>query len=600
MKIKITYWIPLAENLFSYIESQLSLKNISFSKESNNLDFYCKIDVSNNNSLENKVLISSKGFIEIETNYSYDMTNFNSDLSTLIEEINTLILDIIPDAVQNKIGIIMEGLYKFRDFNSKYLSKSYLEPAKSFLKFYNIIRFDLEKYKLDEGIFIQFEEKSISSKELSFNYSFYAYKENDNNYKNSKNKLIEKIILKNIDILKDIRTNIIPLRRQYSRALQYPTKEYFEWFLNFKKYLIYISVKLPIYKKIITHIEELNIPSVASNSDFNRLKIVFQESVDEIKAISDDLSFLLNEELESEHLNITEQELETSSNLVELNRKGKNRANALKLLSIILSSTIGLNIAELLNKYWWKVSQDFLILSIKLLSMIMAPLFVHFILERKIKTKSKIFRIIIPFSENKFAVNKIIANIKHNNITNDYIYGKQRLITWQSKYDKVYKKEEFNITVNFNMNNFVNNLTVEIEHKKMDFEVKELIKEVLLEFSKLGVLDNKKGEYSILADVYKGLGLNIDKELVGLVDILHLHEDDLRVILNSDDDNYFIENSVKSHIIENIDSYYTWLDKQQNTPEEILFGKENLRKKIDLLREIKKTKSNKKYSAFGR
>lgn len=477
-----------------------------------------------------------------------------------------------------------------------------------------------------------------------------------------------------IDILKKTRDHVFPLRRQLAITLQDRTEEHFSLLNKIKKYLSYINIKLPIVEKVQNHLVEAqsteqfnglrNIlePKVVSNNPFikfkdvekiqpqnikenlenntKRLKTLIQEAANEVKVISSELSQVLSGSLLSESVQISTRALETSRTILELARGGKNRDNALKILSIVVS----LNTGALIGQFFQLILERFstILPSISnLIQPFIPPIFAalaFFIawtfIETSIVKKGANYKLIIPVnaqmppdSIHQLSDNKTIKRAQHSSSHQIYTWNQTFLVPNERKdtadllkgwfinfqpisdiVNKVPKKQKqvFEMSIEYEIHGYTHSILLETEARSAAFNSKSLIYQTLLLLDKTGCLinyhensDRDQLETSLLVQVYSHLGINISDNFKALNKLLSTPARQLKIdwysLQKEGEHSQLSENDqvlFQDMRTRNTD-YFDWLVNAQKTEQQLrLLGKENLKKKIEFLREIGRKEEN--------
>lgn len=471
-----------------------------------------------------------------------------------------------------------------------------------------------------------------------------------------------------IDILKRARDHIIPLRRQLTIALQTRTEEHFDLLTNTKKYLTYINIKLPVIEKIqnylvIAHNSELfsaktnflrNVQNIIKyqsltllssksellnpekiitkiNDNTERLIKLLPEDIQEAKVISDELSMVLQGSLLSESVLIADRSLDTSRSSLEITRNAKNRENALKVLTIILSGNFGFTLAEHIFKILpiSFIKQPILIMFdpdgtgniFALFLGIFFPVLSFLYIEKEIAKKSSSFRLVIPVNSEVHP--SVISNLlKSKKLTKVERYGAHNLVGWietfkvktsyinsNLKYLKriwrriknglrLYKnyntKEnvlQFEMTVDYETHGYVHAIILDTEYTNIDIDLGKLVISVLDRYSKLGFFDGKQFKdqeqlyKSHVAEILNNMEIYIDEKLIGLNKIFTLPIDELKQSLGLSEDNIITRQDREelSDIIEHQEDYKKWFYSRENNDMVKLLGEDNFEKKKEVI-----------------
>lgn len=679
LRICLYHWIPLADNMLPDIAKSLQLRQQARIVENTveHVVYSAPLDtgIDNLGKVQVKGKINSRGFSQLIVDVPPPK---NMSLGPVIESllpsfqktIAEFIFEILPYAVRNKTGVMEESIVSFQRFESKVFETFVDNLSKKFLSTYRVIAIVVDKsYEQDvqAGFIVDNEETQITiTNPLGGNYVtcnkaedvffFYA-----TDFPLEEQKEFESVIYKYcalvvyahfvervVDILKDVRDHIIPLRRQLAIALQRNTEEHFSWMTRVKKYLTYIKIKLPIIQRVKNHLFSASktgvkpklelfqnaagiqgFPSLVSTQLLHirmkpldiggiieealaRLDNLYSEAASENDVLSNELSLVLQGSLQAEHVLITTRELDASRSMLELDRGGKNRANALKILSVVLSGTLGLQIANEVVSIWNLYSSYKLVdptsSLLRVAFLLGTPTTAWYFTDKYIQRKSDIFRLVIPITANipQDAIERYIQN--HSKSYNRHeISGQRNVISWNKvlkpTLDKIrnpflrifYSRYNFNIIFDYEKRGYIYSITLEAEHNKLRFDVFGLVVQILSAMDESGCLaEYQEKETSLLAEVLIHLGINLSDELIALNKILATTSNELERDLDgylhnpndpsmSDDDRIIMQD-----IIVKYNKYLEWLidaeeNKHKNTPLSLL-GRSNIAQKLTILR----------------
>ncbi len=596
-------------------------------------------------------------------------------LPTLQTKVANLLFEIAPYAVRNKTGILEEKIVSFQQFESRQF-EAYLDNiSRKFLMSYRAIAILVDKdYEQDIRAGFYIESKDLSLKisatnspnsaacdEVNSIFFFFS-----NEYAEQEIQYFENVVYKYcaaitylhfieraITILKDVRDHVIPLRRQLAIALQRNTEEHFVWLTRMKKYLTYVNIKLPVIERVKNHLEaaytlgvryklELferpssiepfstltNIQLIAEKNKplqleghikeaLGRLDKLYDEAKQENSILSNELSQVLIGSLESENVQITARDLDATRSLLELDRGGKNRANALKVLSVVLSGTLGLAIADvminlaesLLPKFeigFFHQILDFIVSSaipFKLFFLVAAPVVAYLFTEWSIAQKSNLFRLVIPFSANLPPENIHMYLEKKKPYTRFESSGQRRVVSWDQKFIPEVqikmrdRKSIFNVIIDYEKRGYVYSVSLEAEHSRLTFDILGLVIQVLSDMDKDNCLkDYQQNETSLLAEVLIHLGIHLEEKLIALNKVLALPAEELSRDIEayirdpkdpsmSDEDRKIMKDIESQH-----KDYIQWFIKADKGEHKdillSLLGSNNIKQKLSLLRKI--------------
>lgn len=316
-----------------------------------------------------------------------------------------------------------------------------------------------------------------------------------------------------------------------------------------------------------------------------RIQNLYDEDVKEIDVLSKELTAVLQGNLLSENVNIADRYLDTTRNMLEITRAGKNRDNALKLLSVILSGNFGITLAEHLGY------KGIYTVILGLCIMVIA----YIVIELLIQRKSSSFRLVIPINV-KTSSKALDELIRKKKIMRAESFGSHRVITWKEKINRDVPRIKFpfsvnfNITIDYEMHGYIHTIILDTEHKQVAFDTKELVLQILemLDNGKCNLEENgkKDSERSLLAVAFSSLDLPIDEKLTGLNIVFSLPSAELTQILEryEKDDSILSREDIKylEDIFNNKNEYIKWFYKDENNRITRLLGEKNveLRKQI--------------------
>lgn len=556
--------------------------------------------------------------------------SLSSSLSLIIPELREFlaefIFDIAPAAIRNKLAVLHEGVISFSQFYYTPGFKPSIDaPARNFLTKHNVViirltkdhRADMEAGfsapelrlridpTLDDAVAI-----SESHNAILFFASEYSEEENQRFdgvfYKLSGILNLVDCGARAIAILKNTRDHVVPLRRQLAITLQRNTEEHFSFLTEMKKYLTYANVKLPVVQKVINHLKDTRkskqceqAMELASNKsiinsftttrmlslqdnpgfmpielvsrlaeDLDRLEKLYEEDEEELKVLSNEASQVLQGTLSAEDIQLSIRKLDTGEASLELDRAAKNRANALKILSILLSINTGITIADVMH------------LSAPLRSGV-ALIFVAItwvLIEWYIRLKSRYYRLVIPLNWT-VPRDSLFKLQQKRSLKRSETNGSRRIRTWdfnlycgapgmdnsEQTIKRLIEPESghsysADITVDYEQRGFLHSITIEIESNSIKMvDSRAIVVQILKEFSKFGCVAADADRKSVLADALSRLDLFIDVSLPSLNWVLVQDPDKLRRILSS-----------KTAISSSLDEYEGELEEYVNHADEIL------------------------------
>lgn len=470
--------------------------------------------------------------------------------------------------------------------------------------------------------------------------------------------LLELVTARNLKILKLVKDHVIPVRRVLVGALQRNTEDHFGTLTLMKKYLTYVNIKLPVMEKVLgyikltikTHPELYNgvkqtfnvanlnefhnlaiiardLPHLDPNMvikkievDFNRLGELFEENEKEIEVLSNEVSQVLQGNLLAQNSQILDRELETSQAILELDRGGKNRSNALKVLSIILSANIGVafggEVAVILGL------NEFIGI-FKIVGAALTVFIAWIYIEKFIADKAGHFRLVIPIKAE--VPGSSLTKLTHSHkLWKMDSSGPRRRRSWIEKFEtedmrvlinsnyKLIRKNpprKFEVTIDYEKRGLIHSIMLETESRNIQFSSCHLVTQVFKSLNEYGCLDNLQNkETSLLVEALSHLNVLIELRLpaeqeardsnmplVALNRLLTMSSAELRNILQifkmdpddttlSQDDRILFKD-----VFDRKDLYNRWFDDiERNKAKEVeysLIGIENVSKKKDILQE---------------
>jgi hypothetical protein len=595
------------------------------------------------------------------------------------------LFQIVPLAVKNKLAVLNEGLFSLFDFQTRKFDPIIDNQAKEFLRNKYVISIMIDnKYKdflkmpfslpylnlnfdiSDKNIekFAKPSKTDDESEKSKIGFFYYSNIYNQDELIISSNNIIYKycaiinfvkFIEHVITILKNTRDHIVPIRRHIAIALQRNTEEHYETFQSMKKYLSYIDIKLPIIQKIINHITDaINSPQfrqkieTLSSADFNyftklmidekdfridklverlaedfpRLNKLNEEDFKEVSILSNELTQVIDGSLMFESKDILSRELDASQATLELDRTNKNRSNALKVLSIVLSAQLGALIADSLG---YK-DRDKLYISLAIMFS------AWFLIEYYIRRKNSYFRLVIPINDSvpresleqlidksilirqesngqrrnqTWYVNDIknIEKVRHNR-RKSIMYFLNRFIL------RIFKFNAFLMTVDYEKRGYIHQIIIEKEYGRFKFNKHDIITAVIYKLYLAGCLNSNDIEKSLLTKVLSSVNINLrnnlvkDSNLTSLNKLLNTPTQILEYYFDvkgseqsgislSEEDSNFVSN-VKDHLREYSD-FLTSLKTNKRSKRLVeLIGLDNIERKKDFIEDLR-IKYNKYY-----
>lgn len=584
------------------------------------------------------------------------------------EHLKTFLFYLAPAAIRNKLAVMEEGIVSYTHFYfGDPLGPTIDIPAQAFLATHNvaiIVLTEGHESDLKAGLSLPALDlrdirPSLTDATCVFpntthdTFLFYSRE-----YQNEERLHFDGVFHKfscllnltdfarrAISILKDTRDHVVPLRRQLAIALQRNTEEHFSFLTEMKKYLTYASVKLPIVEKVRNHLIDtarsdqfVEINSLSSDKkhtdefgtmkmlslcndeavhplvlhqrlgdDLERLTLLYKEGERELTVLSNEVSQVLQGSLSSEGLHLSARKLDTEQASLELDRAGKNRANALKALSIVLAVNVAATIAD-----WFRLG----IIGRPLLAILLTGIAAALI-EWDIRRKSRYFRLVIPLNwkVNREGIRNLVDN---RTLKRSESNGSRRIRTWEQQIYAGYpgvmdagdmpaikhpirpgaglkaarsaiartrpsiermlvplhgRKYIADITVDYEQRGFLHSVTVDIEASSISIDSRSVVTQILTEFAHAKCLADERERKSLLAEAFSRLDLFVDASLTSLNWVLTQDPASLRRVLQAckettRDHNFVSElgrekleeyRDFARHVVENREDYKEWL-----------------------------------------
>lgn len=370
---------------------------------------------------------------------------------------------------------------------------------------------------------------------------------------------------RNLEILKLVKDHVIPLRRGLVGALQKNTEDYFSTMTVMKNYLSYVNIKLPVMEKIqgylkltiethaelyngikqtfnVAHLNEFrNIELIARELpyldpnvvvkkievDLNRSGDLFEENEKEIEVISNEVSQVLQGNLLAQNAQILDRELETSQAILELDRGGKNRSNALKVLSIILSANLGVafggELATILG-----LTELITVGIFKIVGAALTILIAWIYIEKFIADKAGHFRLVIPIKAEVPGTSLTRLTHSHKLWKMDS-NGPRRRRSWIEEFEtedmylmvnsegKSIRKnplQKFEVTIDYEKRGIIHSIMLETEARNIQFSSCPLVIQVFKRLKAGGCLERPQTEEtSLLVEALSHLNVLIELKL---------------------------------------------------------------------------------------
>ncbi len=457
-------------------------------------------------------------------------------------------------------------------------------------------------------------------------------------YKYSALIVFSTVVSRAIGILRNVRGHVPHLRRELSIALQHNTMldEDFGPMVKISRYLSYVNLKLPVIqttknylslaagspeftakRKIFGEAAKHDFPEIEAVQDpelgvalvlrmldenSKRLENLFAEEKDEIQVFSDEISRHLQITLASRDIQLSTRELEAAEMSRELERGGKNRANALKGLSIVLAANLGLQLAEILGlaSMFGKVGVSSTI--VKLAAFIGMPILAWLLIDFTIQQKSSHMRMVMEIKQ-RMSATSLDELVRKQRSKRMEIEGSRRLQTWKQAFEltrrnnksslKRNRKKRFDITIDYEANGLIHSIALETEYNHMLVDQVYVVQQVVDMLSKSGCIinDPKKVDTSLLGQILLDLGLQLDQHLPALNYVLAYQTGAILEMLQDFKREGFVEflTDEEKHSWEDLilkpQEYLVWLKSIESDDPKFaeLLGAENLRLKTRLL-----------------
>jgi hypothetical protein len=324
------------------------------------------------------------------------------------------------------------------------------------------------------------------------------------------------------------------VRRRLAIALQQNTDDHYDELTYIKKFLTYVNVKLPVIDKVLRHICALSEDtSVAgrlkqfadaatqarfesvmalkqARTDnhhsmllpmelcdqltalFQRLPKLYDENSKEVAVVSDELSRVLEGTMLSANVGLLTRQVDTALTTLELDRTAKNRANALKILSVVL----GLSLAgSLAADVGFTGSQKWVVAT--LLTVLGGA-----ILEVYIRLNSHYFRLVLPINRmvNREALERLLTSRQLSRIDQ---HGSRQVAAFKHRFAmggqtttisrrflgrmlagavrRLVPRKQFDLAIDYERRGYIKSLTLATEYYLRDFDLAHLIREVVNE-----------------------------------------------------------------------------------------------------------------------
>lgn len=666
LRICVYHWLPVSDNILRDIIRYLEKR----SNSSKILGFIPSDDAVSYQSLFNvesislghiglKGKLNQRGFIQNVVDIpQIPQMPINRVIDSVIPEmlsfVNEIILEILPPTSKNTLAVLNEGIYSIDGFEAVTFEIEVDNQAQIFLNenyMVSIVTNDEYISSIHVGFYAStiklrvaasaVEESATYVSENDKIVLFYSKSFNTANVKEFDSEIymycalavyvpfVERVV----DILKESRDHIIPLRRSLVRTLQVRADENSLFFAKTKNYLAYVNIKLPVILKVINFligafqseqfktkvrfltssdntifslgVNQINTMNLRPeyllsklHEDVDRLDGLYKEDTQEIDIISVELARVIQGNLLAENAQLSARRLETSRAALELDRGGKNRSNALMVFSFLASANLGVLIASEFQLHTW----------LKLLVAALAVVLAWYVTNRAIRSKASYFRLNIPIREmvGKNALQYLTNNNENLKIL-DYS-GDRRLVTWSEKFyaeplnkkskrlKTISTKRQFNVSLDYEIRGYLHAIILETEDKVAKFDSRLLIKQLIElmneRMSGSGNFSNyKDGESSIYVEALQNIGLDLDDNLPALNRVLTMSSLELKHLLNNyvaDPDHHSISRSdqdIAQDLLNRKQDYIRWFANTSNSENSHILGIENLLKKQEIVQQ---------------
>jgi hypothetical protein len=657
IRIAIYHWIPLAANMLPQIDDSLAAmwqQGVRRHQPQVNDSLTYNVDLPF--SLHEAVprsgfrmtgRINSRGFAQ----HILDLPGaFVATLPQTLEElipivqasVNELLINVLPRAVRNKLAVLKEGIVSMRQFPTAPFGARIEQPGLEFLEQncftavvvgadigpFGTVGFNIGCLNMEvpafAGAFACMDEKReslcyfspiLSPEEAQdFDGIIYAY---------CALHTFNRFVTRTIEILKDTREHVIPLRRRLALALQGDTNEHLSMLRQMHRYFTYIDIKLPVIQKVRNHISEARASAQFSSNlsafggsgakltsqlvallstgnpmlnpllltkilddDLQRLHSLYDEDEREIQVLSSECAEVLQGSLLSEEVDVSTRRLEAAQATLELDRSAKNRSNALKALTVLLSIGTGLLVADALAVPAGSFGAGKIGFALAVTAA--AWIFVTTYISRQ----SSVYRLVVPL-DTRVDPRRLGDYVQTRTSQRKEGKGGRRKLTWRKRFHAVtthggpladrfmprrappeptvdpYSSNvcwvwTFDVTLDYEKDGLVHSVTFETEHGKERFSTLELVVQFLQELKNHQIESTTTGR-AIFPDVVLSLEIGLHRELWALPRLLAMEHGDLDQLLTtalnplpanilSLGDNAFAE-----HVIGNAESYRSWL-----------------------------------------
>lgn len=580
----------------------------------------------------------------------------NEIVPELVQSVGDLLYSIAPESVRNKLAILNAGITPFQQFQSSTLEPPLEQAVRSFLshnqvtailldeRCVDLVRAGFSIPNIDLHVKPYDREAGAFTSESGNTILFYATEFSPDEktihdsiiYKYCALVLYSRTLDNAISLVRQARDHIIPLRRRLVLALQGNITEHFDSLTHMKRYLTYVNIKLPVIQKVIHHLQATHntqtfaakiasfdepikvfgYPTIRTiestlwqppyligkiNDETRRIDTVFDEEIQEIQIVSNELSQMLEGSLLTEQLQVAQRSLDATQAMLEIERSTKNLANTNKSVTILMMTALGMLITNTLNV------GIFGTVAVGVTLLVIGYLVTTFALKRH----AAYFRLVIPIRV-VIHPDLLVAWITGHKLLANKTNGNQITCSWRQKIpvrlvpaktqenpkaNDVLLNKTFDITVEFQRRGFLNTITLEADHFTANFEIRDLLEHVfsgLLDNPALNTNDSR--ETSLYVRVLSQLDLPLDAQLPALNNLLLMPSAQVSEIVHTGTSNR--EDSTVSKLdvyaLQDLNgqlrSYKEWLNGILNDPEHNvllgLLGSQNVQSKLNLLEHL--------------
>jgi len=591
-EVTLFHWLPIADNMLPEIDEVLSRMWTSVSRSNTESDslrysFESPFTPREGSSGGYRVTgtIHKFGFVR----HTMEMpvlagapigTTLSKAAGELKESVISMLLHILPSAVLNKLAVMTEGIVSPESFRFTSFGPLITEPAAQHLLDSSIALVVLMGPTADLGSGINIPGLGLTftagaatpaatsnTKQTAVLIHLRAPEKSPASHHTLGLEAYRRSGARVIQILKEVRAHAIPIRRQLAIALQQPPEDFFPELTRMKRYLTYVNVKLPVIDKIANHLSQVwkddslvifkesagesseTIRGLASAiqsltrsnvearvaQDRERIRSLLGEDRTEIVTLSSEVAQVLTSSLLSEHLDLSVRSLDSNLAALELDRVAKNRANALKALSVVLSIGTGVIVAQSLGLR----SGPAVIVGLILTGAAWTSV------NLAIRMREHLYRLVIPVNIGiaPEALEKFVT--KHRPLRQDGI-GDRRVVSWRESIAAVMGREEplsptvdelanlrqwqFEVTADYTKGGLLHAITVETEHRGVRFSTLAVAVHVARSLYSASCLDAGPGQ--ILAKIARGLGIQLDHRFPALTHLLSMDREELKRVVD--------------------------------------------------------------------